>query len=297
MNQYIKQLLAGTSWPHWDQYGHKSWERGFFCSLFLATQKSKCAFYENIKQQLVNTQRRCVTHLTNQIIQLISSNKIWFSKGKSDLMQSWEVFAIISNNLDTVPEPLVAWGWISWKRPHIPHLCHTFSTQMLPSASGHTMLDGMGQDHILTQHVQRYVNTWVTSAVCVPPLSALGQFTPVLMCVGTEAPPASQIDPDLPWVHSEVQGPDLCPQRLHPPCACHVNQTQPVPPNTAKITGILQDMKGDDSHAEEEEGIHKGWSTHTHTCCGQRKKSCSSRDVLEEPLTLSSLATQEVKAC
>lgn len=201
----------------------------------------KCTFCENIRQQLVNTQRMCVISLNNQIIQLIFTHKIWFSKGKSDLMQSWEVPAIKHNSLDTVPEPLVTQRWISCEKSHIPHLCHTFFSYMLPSASGHTMLDWVEQDHILTQHVQKYVTHVGESqlavlllsltcwAVCYPFLTRFYKGTPSI-------PDGLWPTMNPFWNQLELgAAPDLCSQ------ACIPSPHSPCKPNTVCVSQHYKD--------------------------------------------------------
>lgn len=112
-------------------------------SLFLTTQKSKGAFNENIRQQLLSTQRMYVINLIklyNQSTQITCD----FQKGKvTESIHGRKVPTVKYNSLDTTPEPLFTQRRISWNKSYTSYLVLIFFSCLLPSANGNMMLGYM----------------------------------------------------------------------------------------------------------------------------------------------------------
>lgn len=157
----------------------------------------------------------------------------------------------------------------------------------------------VGQDHIWPGMFRNVLHPWVNLSCLCFTLSAVGQFVTcpyMRFHIGT---PSfldglwSAVSPF--WSRGQLL--------ISSPRACTPSPCLPCKPNTVCVSqyykedrNTSRDVRGmTHMHKRRKVFIHKGWSP-THSCSGKRQKLCSSRGVLEEPLTPSSLATDEVKA-
>lgn len=182
------------------------------------------------------------------------------------------------NGLGTMLEPCVTQRRTSWKESYIFYLVITFSSCMLPSANGNTMLGYMElwSDPITlrdTLHLYKGLNL----AVCLPsPHSSLSQLlgcvccfwnflkTTFLKCVFTEAPPTSLMSNglilELALSHIRL-APSPFSQGLHSPFQpCHINQAQYFPLILQRWwEEYFYRCQGDDSCIKRREVFTKAW--------------------------------------